>query len=284
MKKRIFSLLFAMLFLVAFSTNGYAVSTEMEVRPMGSSTVIINEYDAMSGLAKQSTDALLTMGYSTTDIKEIQNYKCTYLNHIERLKKYDVVTLKEFGYTETQVNVIKNFKGTETEMTKASASVKLTVSVNLSYNGDYTIGTYRYNWNWSGIPAFKMNDQVAVSWNDWDVTKQGSTVSYYNLNTAKYYAATSATYTDGGNGIEAASHKFSMLYKNENYAKQGTGFFAVQSDVHEKKDMFYFTAYGHGQLALNISFSVSKGGGDASITFSKGVSIVAKASGKVVPK
>lgn len=284
MKKTTFALLLAMFLFAFFTTNAYAASTELEIRPIGTSTATINEYTAMSELAKQSTESLRAMGYSTTNISEIRNYKNTYINHIEQLEKYDVATLKEFGYTETQISVIKNFKETEADLTRASASVTLTITVELSYDGDYTTGYYRYNWKWSGIPAFKMNDQVAVSWNDWAVTKEASTVSYYNLNTAKYCTTTSATYTDGGNGIEGASHKFSMLYKNENYAKQGTGSFTVQSDVHGKKDMYYYVAYGHSQVAVNVGFSVSKGGADASITFSLGVSIADEAKGRVVPK
>lgn len=284
MKKRIISLFAVALIAWASTANAYATSRVAVLEPQERTVVITNEYIAISELAKQNVDSLRLMGYDEREINDIQNYKEVFVNQINELSEFDKETLKEFGYSDTQINTIMNFDGTEAEIMRASATVTLTVSANLTYDGDYTTGHFNYSWKWNGMPAFKMQDMVAVSWNSWPVTKEGATISYYNMNTAKYYTAKAGTYTNDGQGTEGAAHKFNMILNNENYAKQGTGMFNVKSDVHAKKDMHYYIAYGHSEFGMNISFSISSGGLEPSLEFSKHVVTLAPKKGTIIPK
>ena len=98
-----------------------------------------------------------------------------------------------------------------------------------------------------------------------------------------YYTTKSATFSQDGNGVLGAGHKFSeSLSDNYYYAKSGTGYFKVKSDVHAKKDFYYYIAYGHSQLIASINFSVGIGGGDASISFTTGTVIADDTKGSKV--
>lgn len=239
-------------------------------------TTTINEYDMIVQLAKESEISLRNKGVDDTEILRIKNYKETYDNHIRYLNMLDDKALMSNGYTSDQIKLIRNFNGSDADMRALSATLSLTTSTNtFNYDGDYTRGKLSYSWNWSSVPAFKMKDMVAVSWNDWIVTNNSSTVKYYGINSGAYYTQESATFTQDGNGTEGAGHKFNMS-KSDNYyyAKKGSGSFSVRSDVHARKDFAYYIAYGHSQLLASISFSVGIGGGDASISFSIGTVIM----------
>lgn len=147
-------------------------------------------------------------------------------------------------------------------------------TANFKYDGNYTTGRLAYTWSWSGVPVFKMQDAVAASWNDWAVTSQSSSVNYYVVNTGSFYSTQAATYSSDGNGTKGAGHKFKVaIGDNYYYAKSGSGYFQLQSDVHAKKDFYYYIAYGHSQIFATINFSIGVGGGSASISFTTGTVI-----------
>lgn len=169
-------------------------------------------------------------------------------------------------------------------MRRLGATLTLSATAkDFSYDGNYSRGTLSYSWSWGSVPAFKMQDMIAVSWNNWAVTSNSSSVNYYNVNSGAYYTTKSATFSQDGNGVLGAGHKFSeSLSDNYYYAKSGTGYFKVKSDVHAKKDFYYYIAYGHSQLIASINFSVGIGGGDASISFTTGTVIADDTKGSKV--
>lgn len=127
-----------------------------------------------------------------------------------------------------------------------------------------------------------MQDMVAVAWNNWAVTNNTSSIYYYNINTGALYTTKAATFSQDGNGVAGAGHKFNVsLSDNYYYAKHGSGSFTVRSDVHEKTDFYYYIAYGHSQLTASINFSVGISGADASISFTTGTVIADDDRGNV---
>lgn len=107
--------------------------------------------------------------------------------------------------------------------------------------------------------------------------------NFFLLSHTVKYTTKSATFSQDGNGVLGAGHKFSeSLSDNYYYAKSGTGYFKVKSDVHAKKDFYYYIAYGHSQLIASINFSVGIGGGDASISFTTGTVIADDTKGSKV--
>ncbi len=276
--RKIFSLILSLIILL--SVNVIALADEQEdfvtVRK-----VILNEFEVLQKITEKPTSVLIKEGYTEQQIDTIRNYKEIYRKHITELNKLSDDILQLNGYTADKIEDIRNFRGTDAEMMRLGATVTLRTSTsNFRYDGNYTRGTLSYEWSWSGVPLFKMNDMVAVSWNDWIVESNGSTVYYYGLNSGILYTTAGGTYTQDGNGTRGAGHKFKVSMSDNNYyAKQGSGYFDVRSDVHSKKDFYYYMEYGHTQLISSISFSVGVGGGDASISFSIGVSTEAVSKG-----
>lgn len=238
-------------------------------------SLTLNEYELAEQLAAQTPEILSENGFDSSEIASIKNYKEVYREHIAYLNTLSNDALIKNGYTNEQISIIRSFSGSETEMRRLGGTLTLTATPGtFSYDGDYSRGTLSYSWNWKNIPAFKMQDMVAASWNNWAVTNNTSSVKYYNVNTGAYYTTQSATFSQDGNGVLGAGHKFQeSLSDNYYYAKSGTGSFTLKSDVHAKKDFYYYVAYGHSQIVASISFSVGIGGGDASISFSTGTVI-----------
>lgn len=249
-------------------------------------TIYINEYELAERMAMQTPATLASEGFDSAEIATLKNYKNIYRNHIASLNELSDEALQKNGYSKSQIELIRSFTGSEQEMRRLGATMTLTATTsNFRYNGNYTVGTLKYNWAWQSVPVFKMTDMLAVSWNNWTVTANSSAIKYYKVTTGEYYTQKSATFTQDSNGVLGAAHKFAVsLSDNYYYAKSGSGSFTVQSDTHSKKDFYYYISYGHSQVQPTISFSVSAGGGEASIGFTSGTSIPASAKGSAVIK
>ena len=224
-------------------------------------------------MAEESSAVLAEKGFSSAEISKIQNYKQTYSDHITSLQDLPIEVLARHGYTTKQIAAIKNFNGSEAQMVLAAASLDIYATpISFTYTpGGRTTGRLAYGWNWTGIPAIKMCDMVAASWNSWILTSQGSSVGYFSVNTGTPYTSESATFVYPTNNTwNGAGHKFNMT-KSDNYyyAKSGSGHFNVESDGLYQKDFYYYIEFGHATLSYNIGFSVSvPGGGAGSVSFS----------------
>ncbi len=278
MIKKLLAILLGVLLITSMSTPSFAKvdgKDEVKTPPANNGKVAINEYEKAKELALKSTDELSALGYSSDEIAQIKDYHKNYVKHLKKLQKLDDATLLRLGYTSDQILVLRNFDESETQATILSATMTLySNTANFRYpDNTYTKGRLAYGWYWTGVPAFKLQDAVAVSWNDWVVESNTSYVSYYRIDGIPY-TDLPATYTTDGNGTEGAGHKFNVgLQDNLYYARSGGGSFDIRSDVHAMKDFYYYMAYGHKEYTGTISFSIGKGGADASITFS-GVSVI----------
>lgn len=274
-RKIVMSLLLIIVMILGTCSAGFAEMLPKENK------VVINEYELFKELSMKSKTELSAMGYNSSDTEKIKNFHQTYVEHLSKLKKLDDTTLSNVGYTSEQIKILRNFDGSEDQASLLAASLTIySTTANFNYDGNYTRGRLAYNWYWTGVPAFKMQDAVAASWNHWVVESNTSYVSYYNVNTGSFYTSTSATFTTDGNGTEGAGHKFMVsMSDNYYYAKQGGGTFNVRSDVHAIKDFYYYLAYGHSQLLASINFSIGVGGADASISFTMGTVISGEDTG-----
>jgi ribosomal protein S8 len=218
-----------------------ASALENDVNRVYTEEGYLNEFEYMQELATNTDSILSERGYNLREIAEIRNYEDIFCEHINELNKLDDRTLESIGYSEIQINGIRNFSGTKDEMTLLSATMSLSATtVSFVYDGNYSRGRIAYTWSWSGAPACLLADMIAVSWNVWAVESQVSYVNYYHINTGVALATLSATYTQDGNGTSGAAHKFSMRYGDYYYARSGSGNFDVRSDVHAKKDFYYY--------------------------------------------
>ena len=285
MIKKLFSLLISVLLITSLSISVFAADSSGEViTPIKENTVVVNEYELSKELSFKSDSKLSDMGYSSSDIAGIRDYHQKYVDHLNGLKELSDSTLASQGYTSEQIAVLRNFDGSEAQASLLSATLTISSSTsNFRYVDTYSKGKLSYSWSWAGVPAFKMKDAVAASWNDWAVESNTSNVKYYNVNTGSYYSQSTATFTTDGNGTEGAGHKFNVsMSDNYYYAKSGSGTFNIRSDVHAVKDFYYYLAYGHSELLPTINFSIGVGGASGSISFTSGTVILDEDTGNYI--
>lgn len=138
----------------------------------------------MLSISKESPAELSSKGYTLSDISKIQNVTTEYAKHLEKYAKLDAESLKRLGYSSEQIELFRNFVGTESQIRALAATLSLTMYadyVTWSATENRTNARIRYDFNWSGVPMTKTNDIVAVSWNDWQIGARVSYVTYTHV-------------------------------------------------------------------------------------------------------
>ena len=259
---------------VMLSVCFYAGEVEAsEYEKINLSSVNANEYLTMKELANSSDIKLISEGYTENEIKEIRDYKNIYEKHIRDLSNLDESVLKAHGYSSAQINDIKNFNGSESQMIRAAASCNINASHSnfTALDGDLTRGKVTFSWVWTGVPAYKLTDIVAFTWNSWVVSSYGSTVGYYNVNTGASVSSKSATFSTQKHGTDGGKFTFKMTNGDGTYAKSGSGYLNVKSDTYCAKNIYYYFEYGHSKVVptADLSFTIIGSPGFAdSIDFS----------------
>ncbi len=293
MKKICAITLSLMLTIIGMPTFAYANDSS---EPMDiSDTTVSKEYSVMKELAKESEAQLEREGFTKAEITEIKDYRQRYIEHIEKLDELDDEVLYDFGYSEEQIEMIRDFKGSEAELYALSATLSLRVRIaTFEYDKSqplesrYTKGTFEFGWEWDGKPLAQSNDIVAVGWNGWSITSRSSSIRYFDMTSHAYKENRSGTKispSSASGGIGGAGYKFPVVPTSSNlFAKNGQVTFKLKSDVHAMKDFYYYVAYGHTQLTVSPSFSVSANGITPAVVFNSGVKELSPKNGKIVPK
>lgn len=236
-------------------------------------TVTTNEYEILKSLSKENYSNLKLSGYDEQEINIIRNIEKEYPKHLQEYKDLPEANLKQLGYSDDQVKLLKNYKGTEEETMQLAATMRFLLKdnyVNYSESQNKTEAKFYYRFIWNGIPLIKLKDIVGVSWNDWNIVNTSGWVNYYSI-TGDQNDVFSAkpTFIENENGPNTfgAGYKFDMT-KEDNYywARAGEGIFTVYN--HGKKNLSVYAEYGHSTVFLNPSFSIP---GLLSIEFSKSV-------------
>lgn len=288
MKKVITILLSLALIISLFPATIFADESNIDMPEETQTT--INEYDAFESLSKESDSKLALMGYSKEKIEEIRNFKEEYKNQIETLKTYDYDVLKKFKYTDEQIEIIRNFTGSTEEIKKVSATLNLNViPQNFKFDGNYTTGTLSYFWGWNGIPINEGTDLICATWNGWAITSRSCKAYYYSvvdgsLDPKNIYSATEISPDNSAGGINGAGYKFNMLSGLSLKCYYGEGYYKLKSDVHARKDLYYYMAYGKQTINLGLGFSISGSGPSVGLTFKTGITKLDPKNGVVVPK
>lgn len=88
-------------------------------------------------------------------------------NHIYELKSKSREELKRYKYTNSQIDAIKNYDGTEEMTVKASSKIKFSVKKNiLSYDAKTGLSTVKatVSFSWNGTPEDYGNDAFAMAY------------------------------------------------------------------------------------------------------------------------
>ncbi len=266
----------------------FATDSGISLKEYTTQYVLISEYETIKQLSEEPTSNLERAGYSPEEIARIRNYKQVFSSHILMLQDLSNQVLYKHGYDDNQIDVIRNFSGSDEQMSIASASLYIYATPSLFTwpgTGSRTTGCLAYGWSWTGIPAFKFEDIVAAQWNSWGVTDNDSYVSYYDKVTGECYTSGTATFTYPTDYFwNGGGHKFDVgIVDNAYYAKLGGGYFSLQSDVFSQKDFYYHIEYGHTVINTTVSFSVGVPPSiSGSIVFSFGTNTEGVCSGSYI--
>lgn len=239
-----------------------------------SSTMTVNEYDFLRGLSNKSDSTLRANGYSTADIALVRNLNESYTNHLKQCACLSTSALKNLGYSQRQISILRSFSGAENEIRALAATLYFSLSIDYvtwSSASNRTDARLTYNFSWSGVPLIKTTDIVAVSWNDWTINGKTSYITYTNINGSgsSYYLA--ATYvSNSGPASYGGGYRFAMTQNDNNYwAQSGYGIFTLYHN-YTRADLSAYAQYGHSTVSVTPSFSVP---GYGSIGFSYGTSM-----------
>ncbi|MGL4344795.1 MAG: hypothetical protein ACRCTE_06340 [Cellulosilyticaceae bacterium] len=143
----------------------------------------VNEYVLIKELKKESSQTLKAKGFSDEEINNLQkfDFKKELFN---RNQIHSDQELKIMGYNDQEIVMLRNFKGTESEMMNLTRN---TFSIDLwkySSQASSSISrlTMSYDWNWSKQPIWNNVDLIAFAW-----SKGYSSDAANSYATAKYY-------------------------------------------------------------------------------------------------
>ena len=172
MKKFLSAILsFAMIFALSIP----AFAADITVAP---TETVTNEYQSMLELQKISNATLAAEGYTPSEIETIRNTDQIFDDHIALLNTLSDNSLQTAGYTVDQIRGIRNYdpdSATVNEKVALSAECVTTSTID-NYTG--TTGRVTSEFEWVGVPAFKMTDILITAWNNWQITGKSANIKY----------------------------------------------------------------------------------------------------------
>lgn len=244
-------------FLVLFSMGSLATADDSQIEIDSVDTLVfdtvINEYNLLSMIAENDESVLLENGYSLEEINQIKNYEDLFQKHILNINEtYSDQELTELGYTENDIELIRNydFSTRTNEQLAANCSLKVYNTTAYKYNSskNMTNVTIKYEFNWTRLPTITLTDQFGLGWNNSSLGATGNgrsnvIVSYYN-GASFVKNKTYISQVKGSNGIEC---QFRMDDTNPLvHARKGVGTVTLEQTGRDTA-MRYYAYYVHNK-------------------------------------
>ncbi|MCF6097756.1 hypothetical protein L1766_12305, partial [Thermovorax subterraneus] len=144
--------------------------------------VTINEYLMLKELKNKSYLELQKMGFSAQDIEKIRKFD--YAEELYRRSKLDDSILKNLGYTDEQISMLRAFSGTEEEIIALAASLNISAKTDSYYYSETNNRTYyraRFDGTWSSAPAVMMKDIIGIAWSEGMYIDQSPSATYHRV-------------------------------------------------------------------------------------------------------
>lgn len=212
--------------------------------------------------------------------KDIDRFK----NHVYELKGKSREELKRYKYTNSQIDAIKSYDGTEKMSVKASSKIKFSVKKNtLSYNSKTGLSTVKatVSFNWNGTPEDYGNDAFAMAYeaDNNHIFKEVSSVTS-SLKYKEFKSPTSVkTWTKSainkGNQDVIGSYGWSFPLRikgDQYYACLYKGSFSITGVVSGKLKYFnvrYLYSHKSSIVPIGFGISISRGMSSAGIVLTK---------------
>lgn len=202
------------------------------------------------------TSELQSRGYSPSEISTIRNAETLFDEHIEQLSTLPDDNLGNLGYSASQIQDIRSFDtatATSTEKALLSATCTVTSTID-NYTG--TTGRVTTEFEWNGVPAFKMVDILATAWNNWYITGKTAYIQYADINGNNNTFWQTPTYMLPDSGLESygSGYRFNAaLQDNYYYARNGYSIFVLGRASTQHLETI--GRLGHQQGVASLSFS-----------------------------
>ena len=211
--------------------------------------------------------------------KDIDCFK----NHIYELKDKSREELKRYKYTNSQIDAIKNYDGTEEMSVKASSKIKFSVKKNiLSYDAKTGLSTVKatVSFSWNGTPEDYGNDSFAMAYEaDNHIFKEVSFVTsslkYKEFKSSKSVKTWTKSAINKGNQDVIGSYGWSFPLKvkgDQYYACLYDGSFSITGVVSGKLKYFnvrYLYSHKSSIVPTGFGISISRGMPSAGIVLTK---------------
>lgn len=213
--------------------------------------------------------------------KDIDRFKI----HIYELKSKSTEELKRYKYTNSQIDAIKNYDGTEEMTVKASSKIKFIVKKNiLSYDAKTGLSTVKatVSFSWNGTPEDYGNDAFAMAYEAdnnhifKEVSSVTSSLKYKEFKSSKSVKTWTKSAIKKGDQDVIGSYGWSFPLRikgDQYYAYLYKGSFSITGVVSGKLKYFnvrYLYSHKSSIVPTGFGISISKGSVSAGITLIKG--------------
>lgn len=212
--------------------------------------------------------------------KDIDCFK----NHVYELKGKSREELKRYKYTNSQIDAIKSYDGTEKMSVKASSKIKFSVKKNtLSYNSKTGLSTVKatVSFSWNGTPEDYGNDSFAMAYEAdnnhifKEVSSVTSSLKYKEFKSSKSVKTWTKSAINKGNQDVIGSYGWSFPLKikgDQYYACLYDGSFSITGVVSGKLKYFnvrYLYSHKSSIVPTGFGISISRGMSSAGIVLTK---------------
>lgn len=247
---------------------------------------ITNEFHEILKYQKMSDVELQKKGFSYRDIDNLKVIDI--VGEVTRRQTLSDNDLYSLGMDNKQISALRAYDGTEESLMSISATLYASASVNggVTYNSSTNKSTAKlsYYWSWSSTPWFSHTDIMAVgnTENFYINTSTSSARVLYaysgsNAPYSSYWKTKSVTAIDSGLGAQS---KFPVIDKvnydsSDNpmpfYCSYGYMHAMVYRNGYSTNNIGMSGAYGHNQVILTPSVTLTINGMNVAIKFSFGV-------------
>ena len=212
--------------------------------------------------------------------KDIDRFK----NHIYELKGKSREELKRYKYTNSQIDAIKKYDGTEEMTVKASSKMKFSVKKNiLSYDAKTGLSTVKatVSFSWNGTPEDYGNDSFAMAYEAdnnhifKEVSSVTSSLKYKEFKSSKSVKTWTKSAINKGDQDVIGSYGWSFPLRikgDQYYACLYDGSFSITGVVSGKLKYFnvrYLYSHKSSIVPTGFGISISRGMSSAGIVLTK---------------
>jgi hypothetical protein len=238
--------------------------------------ITVSEYDMYKETINKTDEELLEEGYTLEQTKELREKD--FVEELKTRSKLDEKDLKDMGYDEEQIKILKNFSGTEAELYALSAKAEIKISeVCSSKSSDVSKCKITVRWDWTHCPMWLYTDIAAVGWTDGmycDTSDDDNRVilCWHNKYNNKVLNISDGRMIADTNKGVYVKHDIGRAQFSA-YLKSGIMYITVKKKA-LVKEMAFIAKYGHSQVTGNPSVTLSKNGATMGIQFSRNVKVM----------